>query len=376
MNHVMQPRSKMRILLIGNIAQNGYLLTKFLRRAGYEADLLIYSYSHLMGQPEWEDADIRGNPPHFGAAWGHYVVGDYHRPPWVHEVCTPLSNRLRPILSKLRIKPIVNYWSGNYVPSHRRAELTVRFRDRFGAERGPLRPGDIHYALEYTNYPGIPPKMFHNYDIFIGAGLDCTLPMLLAPGKPYLCLEHGTMRDLPFEDSAWGRLLALAYDQADGCIITNPDCVFSASQVGPEELPFHAPPGQLQAHRPRPNPLPPPRAEPRRRTAGVCPRPARLGHQGKSHYPSRFCQVSGVRRSEPGQAAVLGMGAGNCPIASPHPRTGHHRPRRLATGPFREDVRQRHPRARTRSSISSCWACSAARFAGAGRRHARDHLLR
>ena len=40
---------KLRVLHIGNIANNGYLVAKLLRRAGIEADVLSYDYYHVMG---------------------------------------------------------------------------------------------------------------------------------------------------------------------------------------------------------------------------------------------------------------------------------------------------------------------------------------
>ncbi len=223
---------KPRILLIGNIAQNGYLLTKFLRRAGWDAELLIYSYTHLMGQPEWEDAAIRGNPPHWDADWKDYLADDYRRPEWVHEIRVKPHDWQRRLLVRLRLARQFYCWRGHRLTRRRRSTLIARFQQRFGQQRGPLLPGDIDYALAYCNYPGIPPALVRRFDLLIGTGLDATLPMLLAPGKPYLALEHGTMRELPLEDSSWGRMLALAYDQAAACIITNPDCIATAQKLG------------------------------------------------------------------------------------------------------------------------------------------------
>src|SRR5437870_3319428 len=49
---------KLRVLHVGNIANNAYLNAKFLRRAGVEADVLAYNYYHVMGTPEWEELSI------------------------------------------------------------------------------------------------------------------------------------------------------------------------------------------------------------------------------------------------------------------------------------------------------------------------------
>ena len=230
-------KSKPRILFLGNIAQNGYLLTKFLRAAGFPADLLIYSYTHLMGQPEWEDAEIRGNPPHWDADWRKHVADDYRRPPWIHEIRQQRPSLARRILARSRIRPHVFLSAGNVLSPRQREQLLEKSR-RCPTANGPIRPEDVDYVLGYCNFPGIPPGLLQRYDVMIGAGLEAVLPMILAPQKPRIAFEHGTMRDLPFEDSSWGRMLALAYTQADACIITNPDCLASAKKLGLDNYRF------------------------------------------------------------------------------------------------------------------------------------------
>ena len=53
-------KKHLRILHIGNIANNAYLNAKILNEAGFECDVLCASYYHSMGNPEWEDADFEG----------------------------------------------------------------------------------------------------------------------------------------------------------------------------------------------------------------------------------------------------------------------------------------------------------------------------
>lgn len=49
---------KLKVLHIGNIAANGFLNAKFMRRVGVEADVLCYDYYHIMAYPEWEELAI------------------------------------------------------------------------------------------------------------------------------------------------------------------------------------------------------------------------------------------------------------------------------------------------------------------------------
>lgn len=60
----------LRVLHIGNIANNAYNNAKIQRRFGIEADVLCFDYYHIMACPEWEDADFSGE------------VGDAMYPDW------------------------------------------------------------------------------------------------------------------------------------------------------------------------------------------------------------------------------------------------------------------------------------------------------
>jgi hypothetical protein len=55
--------------------------------------------------------------------------------------------------------------------------------------------------------------------------------------KPYFCFEHGTIREIPYENSVQGCLTALAYRKAKYSFITNIDCIESAKYLCGEN--FH-----------------------------------------------------------------------------------------------------------------------------------------
>jgi hypothetical protein len=72
-----------RILHIGNIANNAYLNAKILNRAGFKCDVICYDYYHVMGCPEWEDADIKGNIENaFSPDWNSVDLQGFSRPKW------------------------------------------------------------------------------------------------------------------------------------------------------------------------------------------------------------------------------------------------------------------------------------------------------
>lgn len=73
----------MKVLHIGNIANNAYLNSKILNERGIKSDVLCYDYYHIMGCPEWEDADFEGdygndNTPQ----WSQLDLKGFKRPDW------------------------------------------------------------------------------------------------------------------------------------------------------------------------------------------------------------------------------------------------------------------------------------------------------
>lgn len=76
-------KRRLRVLHIGNIANNAYLNAKILNEAGFDCDVLCYSYYHIMGNPEWEDADFIGDAgSEFLPNWHKVDLRGFHRPKW------------------------------------------------------------------------------------------------------------------------------------------------------------------------------------------------------------------------------------------------------------------------------------------------------
>jgi glycosyltransferase involved in cell wall biosynthesis len=71
------------VLMIGNIANNAYNNAKILNQAGLDCDVICYDYYHMMGCPEWEDADLSRSPKNdFRPDWLGIGMGGYERPRW------------------------------------------------------------------------------------------------------------------------------------------------------------------------------------------------------------------------------------------------------------------------------------------------------
>jgi len=69
-------------------------------------------------------------------------------------------------------------------------------------------------------------SLFEASDIVQCYSIDPIKPMVL--GVPYFAFEHGTLRDIPFENSPRGRLTSLAYARSEHVFVTNFDCLENA----------------------------------------------------------------------------------------------------------------------------------------------------
>lgn len=73
----------MKTLHLSNIANNSYLNAKILNENGIESDVLSLDYYHIMGCPEWEDADFIGDhKDDFFPDWHKVDLNGFQRPSW------------------------------------------------------------------------------------------------------------------------------------------------------------------------------------------------------------------------------------------------------------------------------------------------------
>ena len=317
----------MKILHIGNIANNAYWNAKILNDAGHDNTVLCKDYYHVMGCPEWEEVYLDKMPSdHFNPAWYEVVQESYSRPDWflqgqeatcleflsvnmqseslarklaIESRTVPLwALDLRLLLPAIGIQLAIIYrkildfiyllpsyskiyrflkrhprtfrflrgikrvfvnpmlsleWTRykyfrfmrgerNGIWRLRRqedfidrgksfelrvAELCEKYRTEF-PDSIPLTPDD--FAGFETNFY-LWSQIFKKYDFVIGYALDGIRPLL--SGVPYAAFEHGTIREIPYEESARGRLCRLTYRMADHCFVTNLDCVESAEYLAP-----------------------------------------------------------------------------------------------------------------------------------------------
>ena len=229
----------MRVLHLGNVANNGYINAKFLRRSGLAADA-VCDERHIISQPEWEEADVDAPDDHYSSLEDQARAHGWERPDWVVPVFDPFQRRV--FKGQYRLQYLGEL-------TRRTPELRRLYR-RLSREYEPLRPelGDLQFSDVVAGFrrgwlhrlllrqPLRP--LFRRYDVVQAYATHPIFTMINTPDQPYVAFEHGTLRDIPFEDSYVGRLMSLAYLRAGRVIITNSDVISSVRRLGLENYVF------------------------------------------------------------------------------------------------------------------------------------------
>ena len=295
-------KKNFKILHVGNIANNAYLNSKFLRETGIKSDVLCYDYYHIMGCPEWEDAEIKGDWGNdFDPDWSKVDLGNFKRPEWffqgpleelaqekfkvqfdinsiykVYNKPLPVSffdrtaqsvSKFQSFLYRIYLRKFhqpqktklkmlsflgkfiafeaglliryLNWAARQLVPLKIRVaqelkdyqyfrQLIDEFKFVFPQRKDKLTIRDIKPFLYRTE---IFKAIFKKYD-FIQCYATDPIYAMFADKHPYIAFEHGTIREIPFENSAIGRLTALAYRKADLVFITNADNLEAVKKLG------------------------------------------------------------------------------------------------------------------------------------------------
>lgn len=162
----------MRILILGNMANDGYAVAKELRKMNKEVDLAVNSSDFGMALPEWEDADLSGNIDPYNID-GNKTRVAWNAPSWIRYF--DFKNKLP--------------------------------RKKFMIEKIKSRLNLIKIIREYdiveTHVP------FSIYSQFSGV--------------PYVAYDAGWIRYFPYQKGIRSKLARRGYRKARNVIITNPD---------------------------------------------------------------------------------------------------------------------------------------------------------
>lgn len=104
----------LRVLHIGNVANNAYNNACIQRRYGIEADVICYNYYHIMACPEWEDGAFQKSEglsavDHLAPDWWKTSLEGWRRPRWFVQGPTELC--LAYLRARNSRKPLKSYLS-------------------------------------------------------------------------------------------------------------------------------------------------------------------------------------------------------------------------------------------------------------------------
>ena len=240
------PERPLRVLHVGNVANNAYHNAKVLNAAGLDCDVLAYAHYHIMGCPEWEECDFTADAlDESRPDWRAVDLHGYQRPRWFAH--GPLGEAVAYLEARRTGSPAAGRrwrrleFRRELITSKRWGWLR-RLRRMMGgqpsttAPAGAAAPAAVEAELRtYGTHRGwsigAVQQLFRHYDVIHAYGAEPILAFA-AGARPYVAFEHGTLRTLPFEPSIEGRLVAAAYQRADAVIITNADNRVAAERLG------------------------------------------------------------------------------------------------------------------------------------------------
>ncbi|MBR0938038.1 glycosyltransferase family 4 protein [Bradyrhizobium jicamae] len=248
----------LRVLHLGNIANNAFNNARIQRQQGIEAYVIAYENYHIMSCPEWEEATFEGdlgNP--FFPDWSKVDLGSYQRPDWFAsgplELCcsmiaAQITNQIeqagkirrtleqkRKLASSRSLRSQVMSAGGKVKRAIRRVlSSSVADHARLAAickvGNGGCSPLKRRDFAAYRSRLAPLAKLFDHFDVIQAYSIDGAWPLLAR--RPYIAYEHGTLRAIPFQNNRIGRLASTVFLGANHVFVTNIDCIAAARRLG------------------------------------------------------------------------------------------------------------------------------------------------
>lgn len=223
----------MRIAHIGNINNNGYLITKFLRQKSFEADLYVCDHDYWMAAPEWEEGifDVEVVPTQYPKWSWVPLQNNWMRPPWIKLVPPSTWHRL----PYAKLDSFVNQmeWKLNGVLKQRQHRIVNKSLRRRGLEELDFAQTSSSFDIYRWE------RMVAQYDLVQVYGLDVVHGLLDYSRKSYVIYDYGQpLRSSVWEESVRGKLLRAAYENADWIVVTNADTKESLERLGIKRYSF------------------------------------------------------------------------------------------------------------------------------------------
>lgn len=218
-------------LHIYNIANVAYGYCKIINKNIDDAATLVcHDTNHIMSQPEWDDQDLDPRDfPDEGNFFASSKLICYTRPTWyVREDIVFSSSKLLPVVAK----KMPDWFKKISLPIFlqvRKILAKIEAHRSFDSfDKLANLDGDAQVFRPHIDWFRRHAKSKKICFAYATAPIYC----YLYHDRPYVAVEIGTMREIPFEPTVRGALLSAAYKEADHIIITNPDVVLQAKILG------------------------------------------------------------------------------------------------------------------------------------------------
>ena len=294
-------------LHICNLANVAYSNCKILKEFGSDVRLVTHDIGHVMSQPEWQDLNL--DPASFDDEWDFYgswekasVEADgYHRPDWYQDTCIHIGRA--PYLESegkkdnslaKRIRSRIWNTTIRYGRAAARRMIQINHRmlgpidcgfvkfkrfyglisqggmslvhEQLGEEGGKrvqkLLEANKKYGPDWALTPldvlAYAPQAFwlQCFDLeeeVVFAYVTSAIYSMLCADRPVVAVEIGTIRDIPFEGTTYGKVVAMMYRESDHVLITNPDNKIAAEKLGFESYSFCPHPVDEDIYKPLPD---------------------------------------------------------------------------------------------------------------------------
>jgi hypothetical protein len=222
----------MRILHVGNIANNGYLAAKKEREHGYESYLINVNAHHVMMMPEWEELneDFDFNQfdvkklKQFGASIPPWVLsGTWSE---IYSVLFQTSKSSNEINLKTGAKKNINDLL-SFMIKHFRHWIPKKFR--------PFIAYNVLYRLRNFNEEKYITNIFGSFDYIVLYGPFCSLSKFIKSGK-YIAFEHGTLRNFVHTNYKLAKNTKSGFENATVTLVSNQDCLNIAQTICKNEV--------------------------------------------------------------------------------------------------------------------------------------------
>jgi hypothetical protein len=217
----------MRILHVGNIANNGYLAAKKERENGFESYLVNVNAHHVMMMPEWEELNLEFKYSQFSTNTLKLMGKEI--PSWVlsgswSAICEILFPS-KQFAKKLNFSSKKNSILDDFL----RIMIKI-FRNWIPKEFRPLIAYNVLYRLRSVNDNKRIRRVFASFDKIILYGPFCNLSKYVENGR-YIAFEHGTLRNFIDTNYKLAKNTKIGFENASVILISNQDCLSKAKNI-------------------------------------------------------------------------------------------------------------------------------------------------